>query len=139
MTHENPRRSEHIEGSTDRDFGLIFACVFLIIAVWPLFHNGSLRWWAVCISGLFIGIALVKPMLLSPLNKGWTKLGILIGNIVSPIALGILFYAVVTPIGLLMRLTGKDQLNLKRDLSAKSYWIIRRPPGPPPDSMTNQF
>jgi len=88
---------------------------------------------------VFALVALVKPALLSGLNRLWMKLGLLLGKVVSPIALGILFYAVITPIGLIIRLTGKDPLRLKFDPDAESYWIPREPPGPPPGSMNNQF
>jgi len=84
-------------------------------------------------------VALIKPTLLTGLNKLWIKLGLLLGKVVSPIALGILFYIIITPIGLLIRINGKDPLRLKFDPNAKSYWIPREPPGPPPDSFKNQF
>jgi hypothetical protein len=139
MAHEDLSREEQIEGSSDRVFGLVFAGVFLVIAVWPLVHGVPPRWWALVVSAVFGGIALLKPVLLARLNRLWMKLGILLGKVVSPIALGILFYGVITPIGVVIRLTGKDPLRLKRDPAADSYWIARAPPGPPPDSMTNQF
>jgi hypothetical protein len=91
------------------------------------------------VSGAFAAVALAKPELLAGLNRQWMKLGILLGKVVSPIALGVLFYCVITPIGLALRLAGKDPLRLKRDPAANSYWIPRDPPGPPPGSMTNQF
>jgi hypothetical protein len=139
MAHENLSREEHVEGSSDRSFGLVFACVFLIIAAWPLFQGAPPRWWAIAVSAIFSAFALVKPGALAPLNRLWTKLGVLLGRVVAPVALAILFYLVLTPIGVVMRLTGKDNLHLKRDPTAKSYWVLRQPPGPPPDSMTNQF
>jgi hypothetical protein len=77
--------------------------------------------------------------LLAGLNRWWIKLGVLLGKLVSPIALGVLFYGVFFPMGVVMRLAGKDPLRLKRDADAASYWVLRKPPGPPPNSMTNQF
>jgi hypothetical protein len=139
MSHEDLNREQHVEGSSDRAFGWVFAGVFLVIAVIPLFHSGSLRWWAVGVAAVFAVVTLVKPALLAGLNRLWMKLGILLGKIVSPIALGILFYAVITPIGVMMRLTGKDSLRLKFEPDAKSYWIPREPPGPQPGSMNQQF
>jgi hypothetical protein len=139
MSHEDLSREQVVEGSTDRAFGLVFAAVFLVIAGWPLLHGEALRWWACLVGAAFALVALAKPMLLARLNRLWTKLGILLGRVVSPIALGILFYAVLTPLGLLMRLAGKDPLRRGRDAGAPSYWQPRTPPGPPPDSMTNQF
>lgn len=139
MAHENLNRDQHVEGSSDRAFGLVFAGGFLVIAVMPLFHGGALRWWSVGVAALVALVALVKPAFLAGLNRLWTKLGILLSKVVSPIALGILFYVVITPIGLVIRLAGKDPLRLKFDPNAESYWIPREPPGPPPGSMTNQF
>ena len=139
MAHEDLSRDQEIEGSSDRSFGLVFTAVILLIAIWPLFYRESPRWWAVALATVFAIIATWKPALLAGLNRLWLKLGLLLGKIVSPIALGILFYGVVAPIGLVMRLTGKDPLRLKLDSGANSYWILRKPPGPPPDSMTNQF
>jgi hypothetical protein len=139
MAHEDLSRHQQVEGSSDRSFGLVFAAVFLLIACWPLFYREMPRWWAVAVAAVFALIAISKPSLLAGLNRQWLRLGLLLGKIVSPIALGILFYGVVAPIGLVMRLTGKDPLRLKLDSGASSYWIPREPPGPPPDSMTNQF
>lgn len=139
MAHEDLNRGQHIEGSSDRSFGLVFAAVFLVIAGMPLLHGESIRWWSVGVSAVFALVALVKPALLAGLNRLWIKLGVLLGKVVSPIALGILFYIVITPIGLVIRLAGKDPLRLKFDPGAASYWIPREPPGPPPGSMNNQF
>jgi len=139
MAHEDLKREQHVEGSSDRAFGLVFAGVFLVISGWPLFHGEAIRWWSVGVAAVFAVIALMKPALLAVLNRLWMKLGILLGMVVSPIALGILFYAVITPIGMAIRFAGKDPLRLKFDPDAKSYWIQRDPPGPPPGSMNNQF
>jgi hypothetical protein len=139
MAHEDLSREEQVEGSSDRVFGLVFAGAFLVIAGWPLVQGATPRWWAFVVSAVFALVALLKPALLSRLNRLWMKLGILLGKVVSPIALGVLFYGVLTPVGMVMRLAGKDPLRLKRDPAADSYWIAREPPGPPPDSMTNQF
>ena len=139
MAHEDLSREQQVEGSSDRSFGLVFAGVFLVVACWPLFHRELPRWWTLGIAVVFAIIAIWKPALLAVPNRLWTKLGVLLGKVVSPIALGILFYGVITPIGAVMRLAGKDALRLKLDSGADSYWIPRKPPGPPPDSMTNQF
>ncbi|MCR4303433.1 MAG: SxtJ family membrane protein [Gallionella sp.] len=139
MAHEEFNREQHIEGSSDRVFGLVFAAVFLIIAGWPLFHGEAIRWWSVGVAIAFALVALVKPALLAGLNRLWMKLGVLLGKVVSPIALGILFYVVITPLGMVIRLTGKDPLRLKFQPDEDSYWMLREPPGPPPGSMNNQF
>jgi hypothetical protein len=139
MAHEDLSREQQVEGSSDRSFGLVFAGVFLVVAFWPLFHRESPRWWALGVAVVFALIAIGRPALLAVPNRLWTKLGVLLAKVVSPIALGILFYCGLAPIGALARLTGKDPLRLKLDSAADSYWIPREPPGPPPDSMTHQF
>jgi Saxitoxin biosynthesis operon protein SxtJ len=139
MAHEDLTRQEHIEGSSDRSFGFVFAAVFAIIAAWPLMHGAGLRWWSAGVAGAFALVALVVPSILAVPNRLWMKLGLLMGKVVAPIALGILFFLVFTPMGMLMRLLGKDPLKLKRDEAASTYWVNREPPGPPPTSMTNQF
>ena len=139
MAHEDLSRDQQVEGSSDRSFGLVFAVVFLLIGCWPLIHREPPHWWAIVVSAVFAATALLKPALLAGLNRLWLKLGLLLAKIVSPVVLALLFYVTVTPVGLLMRAAGKDPLRLKLDPGADSYWIPRKPPGPPPDSMTNQF
>jgi len=139
LAHEDLDRVQHVESSSNRSFGVVFAAVFLIVTVWPVFRGESPRWWALGVSIVFALIALLRPALLGGLNRLWTKFGLLLGAIVSPIALGVLFYGILTPLGILSRMRGNDPLRLKRDPSAQSYWISRKPPGPPPTSMTNQF
>jgi uncharacterized membrane protein YagU involved in acid resistance len=137
--HEDYGREAEIEVSSDRSFGFVFAVVFTIVALWPLYGGGGVRLWAAGVAGAFALLALVLPRVLSPLNKLWMKLGMLLQKIVSPIILGILFFVTITPIGLFMRLFGTDFLRLRWDPDADSYWIQREPPGPPPESMENQF
>lgn len=139
MAHEDLTRSQHVEGSSDRSFGIVMATVFAVVAVWPLLRGAEPHWWAVGMGVVLALIALLRPELLAAPNRLWIKLGLVLGRVVSPIALGVVFYCVLTPIGLAMRLAGKDPLRLKRDLGVDSYWIPREPPGPPPDSMKNQF
>lgn len=139
MAHEDLTREERVEGSSNRSFGLVFGVVFLLVALWPLFHGQPPRWWSIGVAGVFSLLALLKPALLAAPNRLWTRLGVVLGKVVSPIALGILFYGVFTPMGAVARLIGKDPLRLKFDTTADSYWIPRDPPGPLPKSMTNQF
>jgi hypothetical protein len=139
MTHEDFSRQEEITPSSDRSFGLVIAIFFLILGIWPLVHAEPVRWWALGAAAVFAVLALLWTAALAPLNKLWTKLGLLLYRIVSPIVLGLLFYLTVTPIALLMRLLGKDPLRLRRDPDGASYWVIRTPPGPTPESMKNQF
>ena len=99
----------------------------------------AVRWWALGIGVVFLTLAFLWTAPLAPLNRLWSKLGLLLFHIVSPVVLGLLFYLTVTPVGFLLRLFGKDPLRLRRDSAAKSYWILREPPGPAPKSMKHQF
>jgi hypothetical protein len=139
MAHEDLHRTETVEGSSDRAFGLVFASVFLLIAAWPLVSGLAPRWWAGGLAAAFALIAWLRPASLARLNRLWIGLGLVLGKVVSPIALGIVYFGIVTPIGLVMRLAGKDPLRLRREPGAGTYWMPRHPPGPPPNSMTNQF
>lgn len=139
MLEHTRHHSQVLEGSSDRNFGLVFAAFFLIVALTPLFHGQDTRLWAVGVSTTFSILALAIPAVLAPLNHLWTAFGLLLHRIASPIALAILFYGVVAPTGLLMRLLGKDPLRLHFDRDAPSYWIQRTPPGPSAESLNNQF
>jgi hypothetical protein len=105
----------------------------------PLGGGGAVRGWAIVVAAASLATALLRPSLLAPLNRLWTWVGLLLHRVVSPLVLGVLFFLVVTPVGLLMRARGKDPLRLRSDRVSNSYWIERRPPGPAPDSMRNQF
>jgi hypothetical protein len=139
MAHEDLSRQQVVRGSSDRAFGLVFAVAFLVLGLWPLLLRHPVRWWALGACAAVLAISLVRPSLLKQPNRLWTRLGVVLGHVVSPIALGLLFYGVIAPIGLLMRVVGKDPLRLRRDSTCASYWIARTPPGPPSDSMENQF
>jgi hypothetical protein len=139
VTHEDFNRQEDIKPSSDRSFGLIVATFFLIITFWPLIHTEPIRWWALGVASVFAALALLWTAALAPLNRLWTKLGLLLYRIVNPVVMVFLFYVTVTPIALFMRMLGKDPLQLRRDSDAASYWIHRTPPGPTPESMKNQF
>ncbi len=138
-THERLVREEEIRGSSNRAFGLVFAAVFTIIGLWPLVHVAGVRLWALAVAVVFLAIAIIRPAFLTPLNRLWTRIGVLLHAVVNPMVMGILFYFMITPTGYVMRLLGKDHLNLRWDPAAKSYWIERRPPGPAPKTMKNQF
>lgn len=139
MSHEDLAREHETQGPSNRAFGAVFSGAFLVIALVPLFREGEPRWWAVVVGAVFGLIAATRPTLLATLNKLWIKLGLLLGKIVSPIALGLMFFCVLTPLATVTRLIGKDPLRLKFDRQSASYWIPRKPPGPPPQSMNNQF
>ena len=137
--HENFDRKDAPEVHSERSFGTVFAVVFLIIALWPLIRWQQPRIWALALAALFGGIAWTAPRLLRPLNLLWFRFGILLHHVMSRVVLTALFFLTVVPIGFIYRLLGKDPLRLKLDHSQTSYWIAREPPGPPPDSMANQF
>ena len=125
-----------IKISTNRNFGLVFFIIFLIVSFWPLMHSEPIRIWAIFVSLLFLILGLTDSKTLTPLNKLWFKFGIILGNVVSPIVMGLIFFLVVTPIGLFMKIIGKDFLNLKYDNKKKTYWIKR---DKPTGSMRRQF
>ena len=136
--HENLSRP-HAKASSDRSFGFVFGVVFAVVALWPMLEDATPRWWALLIGAVFAVLALIRPGSLSPLNRAWAQFGLLLHRVVNPIVMGLLFVLVVAPMGIAMRLLGKDLLSLRLDKEAKSYWIERKPPGPAPESMNNQF
>lgn len=136
---ETQGHSAPVQMGSERSFGLVFAVVFSVVALWPLKSGGELRLWALVTAAAFLVVSLAAPKLLKPLNLVWFKFGLLLHKIMSPLIMGLLFFVTVTPIGVLMRATGKDPMRLKRDPAATSYWITRDPPGPAPASMKNQF
>ena len=137
--HEDFGRSDGVKVGSERAFGLVFAAVFALIGLFPLWNGAPVRLWALVVAAGFAAAAALIPRSLRPLNLLWFRFGMLLHKVVSPIVMGLLFYATVTPTALLMRLFGKDPLRLRFDRSAKSYWIARVPPGPAPDTMRYQF
>jgi Saxitoxin biosynthesis operon protein SxtJ len=134
-----PRAGSEELRSSDRAFGLTFTGFLTLVALWPLWRGGPVRTWALAGAGAFLLVALAWPALLAPLNRVWTNLGLVLHRIVNPIVMGIMFYGVITPMGVIMRWAGRDALRLRRNPAAATYWIDRHPPGPAPDTMTNQF
>tara|TARA_B100001996_G_scaffold201176_1_gene153990 strand:+ start:77 stop:460 length:384 start_codon:yes stop_codon:yes gene_type:complete len=126
---------DNVKLGSNRSFGIVFFLVFLLIAIYPLINNEELRIWSLIISIIFLVLGLINSKILTPLNKLWFKFGLLLGRIVSPIIMGIIFFLVVTPIGFIMRIIGKDLLNLKFNKD-KSYWIKKTGPK---SKMKNQF
>ena len=126
---------DDVKTSSNRSFGIVFFIVFLSIALYPLIYTGEFRLWSLIISFIFLILGVFNSKILTPLNKLWFKFGIFLGKIVSPIIMGIIFFFVVTPIGILMRVFGKDVLNLKYN-NNKSYWIEKTGPK---SKMKNQF
>ena len=114
--------SDKIKLPSNRNFGLVFFIIFFIISLWPILNQNEFRYWAFFISLIFLILAILNSKILTPLNKIWLYFGIALGKLVSPIVMGFIFFLVVTPIGIIMRLLGKDNLNLKKK-SKGSYWI----------------
>ena len=127
---------DKIKLGSNRSFGIVFFVVFLLIALYPLSKLGEIRVWSLIISLIFLFLGLLNSKILSPLNKIWFKFGIILGKIISPLVMGIIFFLVVTPIGLLMRLFKKDVLSLKFDKNNRTYWIEKNGPK---SKMENQF
>jgi hypothetical protein len=138
--HEDLTRAPSVKLTRDRTFGYVMAGAFALIACSPLLHRpaGALHAWALVISAAFAVTAALRPGALKPLNILWTRFGILLHRIVSPLVLVVIFFAVVTPVGMLIQLFGKDPLRLRPSPSARSYWIERKP-GSSPQSMQHQF
>ena len=124
-----------IKISSNRSFGIVFFIVFLLISIYPIFKDGNIRTWSVLVAILFLVLGLMNAIILTPLNKTWFKFGLILGKIVSPIVMGVVFFTVVTPIAFFMKILGKDLLNLKYN-NNKSYWIDK---SGPKSKMRNQF
>ena len=128
--------NQDIKIGSNRSFGLVFFAFFLIIAIYPLTSGGELKYWSIILSLIFLILGILKSKILTPLNKLWFKFGLLLGSIISPIVMGIVFFIVITPIALIMRILGKDLLNLKRKNKNNTYWIEKTGPK---SKMKNQF
>jgi cytochrome c oxidase subunit IV len=126
---------KNIKTSSNKSFGIVFFLVFLIVSIYPLFKEGDLRIWSLILCLMFLILGLLNSSILTPLNKLWFKFGIILGNIVSPIVMGLVFFLVVTPTSLLMKIFCKDILNLKKN-KTKSYWIEKTGPK---SKMKDQF
>jgi hypothetical protein len=138
-SHEFQSREEVLKTSSDRGFGLVFAAFCAIVAALS-FYSGNHHWpWWLGTAAAFALLAYVWPDVLSPINRLWTKFGLLLFMVVSPVVLAIVFFLCIAPIGWMMRLAGKDFLRLRFEPNATTYWISREPPGPHPDSLKNQF
>ena len=130
---------KHPQLPTNRTFGWFFAAVFALFAAhayWKAWGEAAAA--ALVFGTFFAAVTLVAPKLLGPLNRLWYGLGLLLGNIVSPIVLGVIFFVLITPISVITRLFGRDELKMKKR-QVESYWVDRSPPGPSPHSFKNQY
>jgi len=139
VNHEKSSVEDDGKRSSDRAFGGVLAVVFLLIAAVPLWHGEGWRLWALALAITLAVAAALAPALLAPFNRLWTGLGEVMRRFMTPLILAFIFFVVLTPLGLLMRLFGKDLLRLRFDRQATSYWIERQPPGPQPESFKDQF
>tara|TARA_B100000575_G_C23076450_1_gene620051 strand:- start:890 stop:1270 length:381 start_codon:yes stop_codon:yes gene_type:complete len=114
------------QNNQNRSFGLLFFIVFLAFALWPLTKRGEINLYLISIASIFLILGLLNSKILSPLNKAWIKLGEILGRIIAPIIMAIVYFLVLTPISLLVRLFGKDLIGMKFSNQQKSYWIKRK-------------
>jgi hypothetical protein len=139
--HEDYERIEEQRTSSERTFGLVMAVIFLIVASLPLVHGAiqDLHWWAVIVAAAFATAAIVWSPALRPLNALWLRVGHLLHILISPIVIGLVFFVVVVPTGLLLRVLGRDHLRLRRNPSSPSYWVTRQSIESGSGAMNNQF
>ena len=112
------------KNDSNKNFGILFFIVFLLIAIWPVFSSESIRVWAIILSLIFLVLGIINSKLLTPFKKIWIKLGEILGKFIAPIVMGFIYFLIITPIGLFMRLIRKDLLSIKFH-KEKSYWIKR--------------
>lgn len=139
MTSGVSNRNPVAMGSSDRAFGLTMAAAFAVLALLPLLSKGTVHRWALIGSGSFALPALLAPGVLAPLNRLWTRFGRLLHSVTSPLVLAVMYYLVITPLALFFRAVRRDELRLRLDPAASSYWVHRNPPGPQPESLKRQF
>jgi len=137
--HEFGASHQEIETSSDRSFGMVFAVVFALLAGYFAWRGHD--WWPALLAPAtaFLLLALIRPALLAWPNWLWTRLGLLLGAVVAPVVMGIIYFAVFTPMGLIARLLGKDFLRLRRDPAAPTYWLPRQDQQPTPERLRDQF
>ena len=138
-THEKTNHSEVIEPGSDRSFGLVVGGILSVIGIYQFFAGSGLSVWILGPGVALVFVGVIAPRMLHPLNIAWTHLGILLGKVVTPVVMFLVYVISVVPTGLILRLVGKDLLRLKSATSDATYWIERTPPGPPPESLKDQF
>ena len=138
MTHESHSELHAAKPGSPRSFGLVFATVFGLVGLWPVLHGAPIRLWALVIALGFAAAAVVRPNVFAQANALWFRLGLLLGRIITPVVMSLVFFVGVVPTAFVMRLVGKDPLRLKRAPNASTYWIPRQP-SDRPSSMRNQF
>jgi hypothetical protein len=147
QNHEPPTRAHDIKIGSDQSFGLVFAIVFGLIGLWPAIRIGwrpsfdfnLLRLWSIVIAALLLAFTLANPAALHPFNRLWFRFGVLLSRVATPVVMALVFTMTVIPTAMIMRVRRRDLLGLKFDRQAKSYWLMRDPPGPSPESMKKQY
>ena len=139
MQSLEPHHDEVIAGPSDRNFGFTMAAVFALIGGYGLYKGSSHAPIWLGIAAVLAGLTLIRPQWLNPANRAWLKLGLVMYHVVNPVIMALLFFVAVLPIGLIMRLFGKDFLKLAWDRSSSTYWSARSDPRPPSESMRQQF
>lgn len=137
--HEIARDSDKVKLPSDRSFGFVFTAFFAIVCLLPLIAGHMPAWWAGAVAAAFLLVSLVRPQLLRPLNWLWFKFGLLLHKVMSPLIMFLIFAVSVVPTALIRRLFVSDPLHIRFDKSAKTYWIRREPPGPAPETFSDQF
>jgi hypothetical protein len=137
-SHESFERDE-VKGSSDRSFGVVFAAVFALVAIWPVVFGGGLRLWALALAIVLLAVAVVWPRILHPFNLVWFKIGVLLHHVVTPVVMGLIFVFGVVPTALIVRMRRRDPMRLDMHQRGETNWVVRAPPGPPPDSMKRLF
>jgi hypothetical protein len=138
-THENFRREEALAPGSDRSFAMVIAAALAGFAAFDGWREGAIWPWLAACAAAMAAIGIVRPAALRPLNRAWFRLGLAMHAVVNPLVMGLIFFGAVLPTGLVMRALGHDLLRLKRDPRCDTYWIVRHPPGPAPETMTEQF
>jgi hypothetical protein len=137
--HETVSRADNVKPGSDRSFGLVVGGILLMFGMYQLYKGSLHAYWILAPAGALLVVGLIVPAWLHPLNVAWTQLGLLLGRIVTPVVMLFVYVLTIVPIGVFMRLMGKNLLRRKQDESLESYWIPRTPPGPPPESLEDQF
>jgi saxitoxin biosynthesis operon SxtJ-like protein len=136
---EPPGKHQDIEMGSERSFGRVFAIAFTVIGLWPVIRGGAPHLWALLIAAAFLALAYLLPAVLRPLNVIWFRLGLLLGAVVTPVVMGLLYVTTFVPTSLILRLAGRDLLGLEREPGRASYWVARDPPGGGQSTMKRQF
>jgi len=128
-----------LKSSSNRSFGLVMSGCCVVIALYPLVSANTPNWWLLAVGAVFLLLALAKPEVLGPLNYVWTGIGLAMGKVVNPIVLGLMYFIIISPVAIGMKLAGRDPLSRGFDTDLETYWQDKVPAGPTPETMKNQF